>query len=60
MEEHSEIVTIEKVPPKNEHKIRLIDGQPVCISCSYRHTIKLPPEELSQLTQLGVTMLDLK
>lgn len=35
-----------KLPSK--HKIRLINGQPVCISCESRHTVNLPKGEIDR------------
>lgn len=49
-----EIMAIrERNKPATEHKVRIVNGQPVCISCSYQHTIKLPTETHVSLAKLG-------
>ncbi len=40
------VVQINRKPVPSKHVVRLINGQPVCISCEYRHTLKIPREEL--------------
>jgi len=43
-----------KKPLPNRHVIRLINGQPVCISCESRHTLKVDMEELANLGEIVV------
>lgn len=45
-------VVVEKNKPAEAHKLKVINGQVVCVSCKCNHTVSIDPNKISMIQSI--------